>query len=211
MRRRCTRCGNWSNASLCALVLLFPSQAHADAVADFYRGKTVSIYVGFPPAGGYDIYARIMAPYFSRHIPGNPTVTIRNMDGGSGVRAAALHHPCHAAGRHLARPVPRHHHHRQDSGRAGRLRSGQARLDRPHRLDRQRRHGLAHRAGADGRRGQAHRDHHGGDAAGRQHVDDRVRAQRPRRTPSSGSCAATRARRRWRSRWSAARSTPWAA
>ena len=73
---------------LCAVVLLFPLQANADAVADFYRGKTVSIYVGFPPAGGYDIYARIMAPHFSRHLPGNPIVTIRNMDGGSGVRAA---------------------------------------------------------------------------------------------------------------------------
>jgi tripartite-type tricarboxylate transporter receptor subunit TctC len=70
------------------LMLLAPS-VHAQPVADFYRGKTVSIYVGFPPAGGYDIYARIMAPFFSRHIPGNPTVTVRNMEGGSGVRAAS--------------------------------------------------------------------------------------------------------------------------
>jgi tripartite-type tricarboxylate transporter receptor subunit TctC len=72
---------------LCALTLCSP--ANAEPTADFYRGKTVSIYVGFPPAGGYDIYARIMAPHFSRHIPGNPTVTIRNMDGGSGVRSAS--------------------------------------------------------------------------------------------------------------------------
>lgn len=66
-----------------------PTGASAEPVADFYRGRTVSIYVGFPPAGGYDIYARIMAPFFARHIPGNPAVTIRNMEGGSGVRAAA--------------------------------------------------------------------------------------------------------------------------
>jgi tripartite-type tricarboxylate transporter receptor subunit TctC len=66
-----------------------PTAAPAEPIADFYRGKTVSIYVGFPPAGGYDIYARIMAPFFSRHIPGNPAVTIRNMEGGSGVRAAS--------------------------------------------------------------------------------------------------------------------------
>ena len=68
---------------------LLAQAAFAEPAADFYRGKTVSIYVGFPPAGGYDIYARILAPYFARHIPGNPTVTIRNMEGGSGVRAAA--------------------------------------------------------------------------------------------------------------------------
>jgi tripartite-type tricarboxylate transporter receptor subunit TctC len=68
---------------------LIPAAATAEPVADFYKGKTVSIYVGFPPAGGYDIYARIMAPYFSRHIPGNPIVVVRNMDGGSGIRAAS--------------------------------------------------------------------------------------------------------------------------
>ena len=71
------------------VMMLAASSGHAQPVADFYRGKTVSIYVGFPPAGGYDIYARIMAPFFSRHIPGNPTVTVRNMEGGSGVRAAS--------------------------------------------------------------------------------------------------------------------------
>jgi tripartite-type tricarboxylate transporter receptor subunit TctC len=77
----------WIARGLCALLLSAP--ASAEPAADFYRGKTVSIYVGFPPAGGYDIYARVFAPYFSRHIPGNPAVTIRNMEGGSGVRAAA--------------------------------------------------------------------------------------------------------------------------
>jgi len=83
--------------TLCALAALIafvgtptvPFTALAQPVADFYRGKTISIYVGFPPAGGYDIYARMMAPYFARHIPGNPTITIMNMVGGSGVRAAS--------------------------------------------------------------------------------------------------------------------------
>jgi tripartite-type tricarboxylate transporter receptor subunit TctC len=63
--------------------------AAADPIADFYRGKTVSLYVGFPPGGGYDIYARVLAPHFARHIPGQPTLTVKNMDGGSGARAAA--------------------------------------------------------------------------------------------------------------------------
>jgi tripartite-type tricarboxylate transporter receptor subunit TctC len=75
---------------LCACVplLVASSQAPADSVADFYRGKTISLYVSFPPGGGYDIYARVLAPYFARHIPGNPTIVVKNMEGGSGVRAA---------------------------------------------------------------------------------------------------------------------------
>jgi tripartite-type tricarboxylate transporter receptor subunit TctC len=71
-----------------AAALLAPAGARADAVADFYHGKTITLYVAFPPAGGYDIYARILAPYFTRHIPGNPAVVIKNMEGGSGVKAA---------------------------------------------------------------------------------------------------------------------------
>jgi tripartite-type tricarboxylate transporter receptor subunit TctC len=65
------------------------SPALADPVADFYRGKQISLYVSFPPAGGYDIYARVFAPHFQRHIPGNPQILVKNMEGGSGVRAAS--------------------------------------------------------------------------------------------------------------------------
>ena len=64
--------------------------ARADAVSDFYRGKQISLYVSFPPGGGYDIYARLFAPYFTRYIPGNPQILVKNMEGGSGVRAAAF-------------------------------------------------------------------------------------------------------------------------
>ena len=72
----------------CALMLAAHAAAAADAVADFYRGKTISLYVGFPPGGGYDLYARVFAPYFTRHIPGNPTIVIKSMLGGSGMKAA---------------------------------------------------------------------------------------------------------------------------
>jgi tripartite-type tricarboxylate transporter receptor subunit TctC len=70
-----------------AMLSLHP--ATADTVADFYRGKSISLYVSFPPGGGYDIYARVLAPHFTRHIPGNPTIVIKNMEGGSGVKAAS--------------------------------------------------------------------------------------------------------------------------
>jgi tripartite-type tricarboxylate transporter receptor subunit TctC len=72
----------------CALMLAARTAVAADAVADFYHGKTISLYVGFPPGGGYDLYARVFAPYFTRHIPGNPTIVIKSMLGGSGMKAA---------------------------------------------------------------------------------------------------------------------------
>ena len=83
--------GSFAIAWLCAAALGLGcvSPAGADAVSDFYRGKTISLYVSFPPGGGYDIYARVLAPHFSRHIPGNPAIAIKNMEGGSGVKAAS--------------------------------------------------------------------------------------------------------------------------
>ena len=73
----------------CMAVLAWQAPALADPVADFYRGKTISLYVGFPPGGGYDLYARVFAPHFTRHIPGNPPIVLKTMLGGSGIRAAS--------------------------------------------------------------------------------------------------------------------------
>jgi tripartite-type tricarboxylate transporter receptor subunit TctC len=69
-----------------------PGPARADAVADFYRGKTVKIVVGFGVGGGYDIYARLAAEHLGRFIPGYPTMIVENMPGGGGVRAASFLH-----------------------------------------------------------------------------------------------------------------------
>jgi tripartite-type tricarboxylate transporter receptor subunit TctC len=60
----------------------------ADEIADFYRGKTVSIVVGHQVGTGYDIYARVLAPHLGRHIPGQPNVIVQNMVGASGITAA---------------------------------------------------------------------------------------------------------------------------
>src|SRR5919201_1314519 len=51
------------------------------AVADFYRGKTIRYIIGFGAGGGYDTYARLVARYISKYIPGNPTVIVENMPG----------------------------------------------------------------------------------------------------------------------------------
>lgn len=62
--------------------LLAPTLAFAQqSVADFYRGKTVTLIVGFTAGGGYDLNARTLARHIGRHIPGNPNVIVQNMPG----------------------------------------------------------------------------------------------------------------------------------
>ena len=62
--------------------------AHAQTPAEFYRGKTIDISVGFSAGGAYDVYARLIARHIGRHIPGNPTVVPRNMEGAGSLRLA---------------------------------------------------------------------------------------------------------------------------
>jgi tripartite-type tricarboxylate transporter receptor subunit TctC len=59
-----------------------------DAIADFYKGKTVTMVVGTPAGGGYDIYARILARYLPKYIPGNPIIIVQNRPGAGAVIAA---------------------------------------------------------------------------------------------------------------------------
>lgn len=58
------------------------------AVADFYRGKTVRIVVGFSAGGGYDAYSRLIARHLGRYIPGSPKVIVENMTGAGSMIAA---------------------------------------------------------------------------------------------------------------------------
>ncbi|HEX3969996.1 MAG TPA: hypothetical protein VHX19_01665 [Stellaceae bacterium] len=64
--------------------------AHAqDAVAQFYKGKQLTLYVASTPGGGYDSYGRLLGQYIGKYIPGNPTVVPQNMPGAGGNRLAA--------------------------------------------------------------------------------------------------------------------------
>ena len=74
-------------ASALALGALFASPASAQSVAEFYKGKTISLIVSSAPGGGYDALSRTIAPHLSRHIPGNPSVVVRNMAGAGGILA----------------------------------------------------------------------------------------------------------------------------
>jgi tripartite-type tricarboxylate transporter receptor subunit TctC len=58
------------------------------AVADFYRGKTVRIIVGFSAGGGYDAYSRLVARHLHKYIPGNPNIIVENMTGAGSILAA---------------------------------------------------------------------------------------------------------------------------
>jgi len=57
--------------------------AAADDVADFYKGKSATLYLGYPPSGAYDIYARLIARYLTRYVPGNPQFILRHKPGGA--------------------------------------------------------------------------------------------------------------------------------
>jgi tripartite-type tricarboxylate transporter receptor subunit TctC len=58
------------------------------AVANFYRGKTVRIIVGFSAGGGYDQYSRLISRHISKYIPGNPAIVVDNMAGAGSIIAA---------------------------------------------------------------------------------------------------------------------------
>ena len=58
------------------------------AAEEFYRGKTLRFIVGYAPGGGYDTYTRAVARYIGRHIPGNPSIVVENMEGAGSLLAA---------------------------------------------------------------------------------------------------------------------------
>lgn len=76
--------------TICAAAVLAAvvAPAHAQNVADFYRGRPIALVIGYGPGGGYDLYARLLARFIGAHIPGNPTIVPQNMPG-AGSRSAA--------------------------------------------------------------------------------------------------------------------------
>ncbi len=67
--------------------MFFVTTARADDVADFYKGRSVTLTVSSSAGGGYDTLARTVARFLGRHVPGNPTVIVRNMAGAGGITA----------------------------------------------------------------------------------------------------------------------------
>ncbi len=65
----------------------YAAQAQTNAVADFYKGRNVTILVGYGTGGGYDVYARVISRHFGKHLPGNPNMVVQNMPGAGSLRA----------------------------------------------------------------------------------------------------------------------------
>ena len=76
------RCALFAAAALCV------TGAAADSVSDFYTSKQVVIEIGYPPGGGYDAVSRLLSRHMGRHIPGRPSMIVRNMPGAGGLVAA---------------------------------------------------------------------------------------------------------------------------
>ena len=64
------------------------SSALAQGADDFFKGKTVTVYIGFSPGGTYDLFGRMVSRYIGKHIPGQPTVVASNMPGAGSLTAA---------------------------------------------------------------------------------------------------------------------------
>jgi len=70
---------------LAAFVMLLPSGAQAQTAAEFYKGRQLTLVVGYEVGNDYDLGARLLAKYLSRQLPGQPTIVVQNMP-----QAAAL-------------------------------------------------------------------------------------------------------------------------
>ena len=82
LRHRCL------SGPILLLAGLVSSTAQAQPVADFYRGKTITLLIGVGVGGEYDLQARLVARHLGKHIPGNPNVVPQNMTGAGGINMA---------------------------------------------------------------------------------------------------------------------------
>ena len=72
---------------LCRRLALLP--AAAQNVEAFYKSHELTILIGHPPGGSYDLYAQLAAAHIGKYIPGKPTVIVQSMPGGAGSKAAS--------------------------------------------------------------------------------------------------------------------------
>jgi tripartite-type tricarboxylate transporter receptor subunit TctC len=85
----CARSLRWFAASsLALLAAVLGTSAQAQPAESFFKGKTVQVIVGYPPGGGFDLYARLLTEYMGKHLPGNPTLILQHMPGADSVKMA---------------------------------------------------------------------------------------------------------------------------
>jgi tripartite-type tricarboxylate transporter receptor subunit TctC len=90
MRDGCPR-----KSVLTAIIIIavsMPTAARSAAVEEFYKGRSVPLIIGYSVGSGYDIYARLLARFIGKYIPGNPTIIPQNMPGAGSLKAAMYLH-----------------------------------------------------------------------------------------------------------------------
>jgi tripartite-type tricarboxylate transporter receptor subunit TctC len=75
-------------ATLIGFFAISPIAARAETPAEFFQGKHIELDINSSVGGGYDFYARLLSRHLSQHIPGNPVIVPKNMEGASGMRLA---------------------------------------------------------------------------------------------------------------------------
>ncbi len=68
------------------LAVFFAMPVRAQSVEEFYSGRALTLYIGFPAGGGYDLYGRLVARHLGNFIPGAPTIVPVNMEGAGSLR-----------------------------------------------------------------------------------------------------------------------------
>jgi tripartite-type tricarboxylate transporter receptor subunit TctC len=71
-----------------AMLFVAAQPGRAQTPAQFYKGKSVDLYIGYSVGGAYDLYARTIARHLGKHIPGNPAIVPKNMEGAGSLRLA---------------------------------------------------------------------------------------------------------------------------
>ena len=74
-------------AAMVAATTFAATPVKADKVADFYKGRDITLLVGYPPAGSYAAYARLAAQHIGKYIPGKPNIIVKHRAGGGSLRA----------------------------------------------------------------------------------------------------------------------------
>src|SRR5580700_3160410 len=79
-----------NHIAVAAVLLSFGATgfAAAQSPADFYKNRNIDEYIGYSTGGAYDFYARVIGRHMGAHIPGNPMLVPRNMEGAGSLRLA---------------------------------------------------------------------------------------------------------------------------
>jgi tripartite-type tricarboxylate transporter receptor subunit TctC len=79
-------------SALVAALIAAPLAGNSQPAEEFFKGKQISLIIGYNPGGTYDLYSRLAANILPRYIPGNPIIIPKNMPGVASVKAANFLH-----------------------------------------------------------------------------------------------------------------------